>query len=148
MKVATRDENKKYEAVFKIEYMSEDEDRTDGEGWCHLKLSWRSDELTNFFRCWTREPDKKKGAHAWTNKKNENGIVDKASTKRRPSMGIKGEEKNMYIRTSGANEASRVNRRGLRTRGGHSGTQDRCSARRTINKLLRKSCLTAFLIDT
>ena len=32
MKVATRDENKKYEAVFKIEYMSEDEDRTDGEG--------------------------------------------------------------------------------------------------------------------
>ena len=60
MKVATRDENKKYEAVFKIEYMSEDEDRTDGEGWCHLKLSWRSDEFTNFFRCWTREPDKKK----------------------------------------------------------------------------------------
>ena len=29
--------------------MSEDADGSDGDGWCHLKLNWRADEVTNRF---------------------------------------------------------------------------------------------------
>ena len=30
--------------------MSEDDDMTDEEGWRHLKLTWRADDVTKFFR--------------------------------------------------------------------------------------------------
>ena len=29
--------------------MSEDADASDGDGWCHLKLNWRADRMTNLF---------------------------------------------------------------------------------------------------
>ena len=34
----------------KLEDMSEYEDASDGENWCHLPFTCRTDELTEFFR--------------------------------------------------------------------------------------------------
>ncbi len=48
-KEATKEETKQYAPVLNINYMSEDEDLSDGEGWQHLKLTWRADAATKFF---------------------------------------------------------------------------------------------------
>ena len=48
-KEATEEEIRQYESVLNIKYMSEDENVADGEGWHHLKLTWRYDDVTNFF---------------------------------------------------------------------------------------------------
>ena len=48
-KEATEDEYQKFGPFLKIDYMSEDMDASDGDGWCHLKLNWRADEVTKLF---------------------------------------------------------------------------------------------------
>ena len=46
----TDGEKEKYKAVLNVSYMSEDDGMTDEEGWHHLKLTWRADDITKFFR--------------------------------------------------------------------------------------------------
>ena len=50
LKVATEEEKKEFGAALKLENMSEDEDTADGDGWRHLQLTWRTNEVTQFFR--------------------------------------------------------------------------------------------------
>jgi hypothetical protein len=49
-KFATEAEQEKFGAVCKIEYMSEDDDDPNGEGWCHLRLNWRAERVSEFFQ--------------------------------------------------------------------------------------------------
>jgi hypothetical protein len=46
----TNEEQEKYGPTLTVRYMSEDEDESEGEGWRHMELPWRSNELTQFFR--------------------------------------------------------------------------------------------------
>ena len=39
IKEATDEERERFGRVLKVEYISEDEDAENGEGWCHLKLN-------------------------------------------------------------------------------------------------------------
>lgn len=49
-KEATDEEKQKFKSMLNVNYMSEDDDVTDEEGWCHLKLTWRANDVTRFFR--------------------------------------------------------------------------------------------------
>ena len=48
--MVTEKETEDFGEILKVEYMSEDEDDTVGEGWRHKELSWRSDYVTEFLR--------------------------------------------------------------------------------------------------
>lgn len=50
LKVVTEKEQEEFGPILKVEYMSEDEDDTDEEGWRHMELSWRSNDITQFLR--------------------------------------------------------------------------------------------------
>jgi hypothetical protein len=49
-KFATEAEQEQFGAVLKIEYMSEDDDDPNGEGWCHLRLNWHAEKVSEFFQ--------------------------------------------------------------------------------------------------
>ena len=41
--IRNRGRTGQFGAVLKIEYMSEEDDDPNGEGWCHLRLNWRAE---------------------------------------------------------------------------------------------------------
>ena len=116
--------------------MSEDEDVPGGEGWRHLELSWRSDELTKFFRGLDERTELKKKEHmSERTKRTHFGISTLRPPKNAPAWAI---NPTLVDETAASETPLSRNRgrgrRGIRVRGGRSLRDARGSAnRRTDN---------------
>lgn len=108
----------------------------DGEGWRHLELSWRSDELTKFFRGLDEITELKKKEHmSERTKRTHFGISTLRPPKNAPSWAINP----TFVFEQAVSETplSRNRgrgRRGIRVRGGRSLRDSRGPVNRTDNR--------------
>ena len=118
-KEATEEEIGKLERALNINYMSEDENATDGEGWCHLKLAWRSDDVTkSFYELDKRSVSAKKEFQVKRTPRTQSGISS-FCTKNAPDWAIKTiQDDTTLTRNPGRG-------RGIRTRGGQKSAETR-----------------------
>ena len=143
-KEATEDEYQKFGPVLKIDYMSEDADASDGDGWCHLKLNWRADEVTKLFDTLDdRARGKRKEYMSEPTGRTKVGSSTKQPPKDAPQWAIKptvtpslrmpeATQRHSQAR-SGATPGRGTGRRGARTRGARNSSQTRTfSGRRNV----------------
>ena len=89
IKEATDEERERFGRVLKVEYMSEDEDAENGEGWCHLKLNWRSETVSKFFRLLDSRAKAKKKTHmSQTTKRTKIGLSNKRAPNNAPERAL------------------------------------------------------------
>ena len=89
LKVVTNEEQEKYGPTLTVRYMSEDEDESEGEGWRHMELLWRSNELTQFFQTLhDRLKLTKKYAKDLT-RRTQLGVSNKKASKSAPAWAVK-----------------------------------------------------------
>ena len=102
--------------------MSEDENVTDGEGWRHLKLTWRSDDVTNFFYVLDKRSETaKKEFQVERTPRTQSGISTLHSPKNAPDWAIKITHDNTPLTRNPGRGG------GIRTRGGRKLTEMRGS---------------------
>ena len=68
--------------------MSEDGEASDG-GWCHLKLNWRSDNITKFFTPWTVGSIKREKKIQKNKQRTCSGVSSQNAPKNVPTWAIK-----------------------------------------------------------
>ena len=119
-KEATEEEIGKFERVLNINYMSEDENATVGEGWRHLELTWRSDDVTKFFyELDKRSESAKKEFQVERIPRTQSGISTLRAPKNAPDWAIKTiQDDTPLTRNPGRG-------RGIRTRGGRKSAEKR-----------------------
>ncbi|CAB4045462.1 Hypothetical predicted protein, partial [Paramuricea clavata] len=129
LKVVTNEEQKKYAPTLTVEYISKDEDESEGEGWRHMELPWRSDELTQFFRTLDdRLKETKKEYAKDRTRRTKLGVSNKKAPKNAPAWAVKDVEPVQHARGDrptargrGALGVRQRGGRGVRTRGGGRG---------------------------
>jgi hypothetical protein len=131
LKVATEEEQEEFGAALKVEYMSEDADASDGEGWCHMKLNWRADDLTHFFRMLDNRANERRKDHVKERtKRTRSALSRKRAPNDAPAWAVKPVE---TAEIAGPVNTNRTRGRGIRTHGGGgAGTGPRSTARSTI----------------
>ena len=131
-KEATDGEKEKYKAVLNVSYMSEDDDMTDEEGWRHLKLTWRADDVTKFFRELDQRSKTNKKEHLpERTKRTASGVSTLRPPKNAPAWSIKPKSPDTVTETPMPRNAERG--RGLRLRGGRK-SNDSTSSRQRKNQ--------------
>ncbi|CAB4012426.1 Hypothetical predicted protein [Paramuricea clavata] len=133
LKVATEEEQEEFGAALKVEYISEDADASDG-GWCHMKLNWRADDLTQFFGTLDIRANERRKDHVKERtKRTHSALSRKRAPNDAPAWAVKPVE---TAEIAGPVNTNRTRGRGIRTRGGGrgggAGTGPRSTARRTI----------------
>ena len=99
--------------------MTEDADDPNGEGWCHLRLNWRAEKVSEFFQILdSRASANRKEFMKERTKRTSSGESRKRAPTDAPAWAIKSPVATRAIR--GAAAASRRARGcgGIRTRGG------------------------------
>ena len=134
LKVATEEERKEFGPALKLEYMTEDEDTAGGDGWRHLQLTWRTNEVTQVFRTLDNRANRmKKDNLKERTKRTCPGVSKKCALKDAPTWAVKPTSRNEIPRPACS---TRTRGGGIRTCGGGSGrgveTESRSSARRAI----------------
>ncbi len=100
-------------------YITEDADDPNGEGWCHLRLNWRAEKVSEFFQTLdSRASANRKEFMKERTKRTSSGESRKRAPTDAPAWAIKSPVATRAIR--GAAAASRRARGcgGIRTRGG------------------------------
>ncbi|XP_028417944.1 uncharacterized protein LOC114544589 [Dendronephthya gigantea] len=129
LKVVTDEEQEEFGAILKVGYMSEDEDDTDGEGWRHLELPWRANNVTQFLRTLdSRIKDTKKEFMKERTKRTSSGLSFKKAPKDAPTWAVKQSLRTEFNKSASASRGGTA----LRTRGGR-GVRTRGGVRRSIS---------------